>query len=401
MKKLMNRDNLSFIGLQWFLWSGFAVLFGFRVPYLKENGFDEGSIGSIMAILSLVGIAGPVFWGAVSDRMKSSRVLLAVNLAIGAVVTLLTPLVAGRFWPLLAVWVGTSLTICAMSTVVDAWAMRRKSMGFEINYGMIRGLGSLSYAVANVVCGALFTSYGLDIMFPIFCGFGLLAALMVFLVPNSNAPANRDMALQSTEDCSAQKPLHRNAAFLLFTLLTMVLYIGQSSSMNFYPLLLQQAGGTNTDLGIANGVMAVSEIPVMFLSALLLRKFKDTTLLFVSMAFFAVRILLFSALDSVEGLVWAQLSNSLSFGLFMPVSVHFIYRVTPERSKATAMSIASAAYMGVGGIVGNALGGYVIEAAGIRPMFLMAGVLVSATTVAFGLVLAFTRNKGIFDNAAC
>jgi PPP family 3-phenylpropionic acid transporter len=174
----------------------------------------------------------------------------------------------------------------------------------------------------------------------------------------------------------------------------MMLYIGQSSAMTFYPLLLQNAGGTSTDLGLALGLMAISEFPFMFLSYKLLEKFRDTALLVFSMVFFAVRIFLFFAFSgSMTGLVWAQLSNSISFGIFLPTSVHYISRITAEHSKGTALSFASSMYMGAGGIIGSALGGIIIDAYGVRALFGWASLVAAVAAVIFAVAQIFLRRN--------
>lgn len=399
MKNTLNKYNLTFAGMQWFLWTAFAALFSYQVPYLKESGYSEIEIGLLMSVLAFVGIAGPVFWGAVSDRLKSCKWLLVVNLLAGCAAALLVPVVVHSFGLLLSVFITVNLSIGAMPTVLDAWVMRQKSRGAQINYGIIRGAGSLSYALTNIVFGALIARQGMGLMFPVFAGFGCLTALLAFLVRDR---PETEIVLAAAPEWTGKeaepKPLHRNAAFLLFVVAATLLHIGHRAAMNFYPLLLQQAGGNNADLGLANGIMALSEFPVMFLSGFLLKKFKDTTLLLFAMVFYSLRIILFYTIGSVDGLVWSQLANSLSFGIFLPTSVHFIVRITPERLKATALSVASAIYMGIGSFAGSLLGGIVIQNMGLRPMFGMSAILACIATAGFGLILALTRRKGIFNN---
>ena len=396
MIKRFGKDNLAFAGVLWFLWSGFAAYYGFFVPFLKSNGFSELNIGFIMSTLSFIGIFGPILWGAVSDKLKSARVLLMANILAGCIVAQFVPGAVGRFGLLLIILVTVNITIFAQAPVLDGWAMRLKSRGAHINYGLIRGVGSLAYACASMLCGVIFERYGMGMMFPFFLVVECAAAALLLLVRNRPGPPPVQQPKQS-ETAHTQleeTPLYRNTAYITFVFLTMMLYFGQTSAMTFYPVLLQQAGGTNADLGLALGLMALSEFPFMFLSSQLLRKFRDTTLLVFSMGFFALRIFLFfAAAGSVTGLVWAQMTNSMSFGIFLPTSVHYISRIAPDRYKGTALSIASAMYMGVGGIVGSALGGVIINAVGVRPLFGWAALLAAAVTTVFGLTLLRKRRR--------
>jgi MFS transporter, PPP family, 3-phenylpropionic acid transporter len=391
MKNTFNKVNLSFAGVQWFLWSGFGVYYAFFVPYLKLKGFTDINIGIMMSVLSFVGIIGPILWGAVSDLTKKSKVILVLNLLAGCICAQFIPLAIGKYILLMGILIILNLTFCSQPNVLDGWVMRLKSHGAPINYGLIRGAGSLAYALTSMIAGLILTKLGMNAMFPMLLGFECVTVLIIILIPDKTVKGSEDAVVAVIAE--PEVPIHKNGPYILFVLLATVLYTGISATMTFYPILLQNTGGTTADLGLATGLMALSEFPVMFLSSRLLRRYKDTTLLLFAIGFYVLRVFLFFSMHSVTGLVWAQLTNSLSFGIFLPTSVHYINRITPQRTKATALSLASSMYMGVSGILGSFFGGYISSLYGVRSLYGGATIIAILVAIAFGIILLFSRNK--------
>lgn len=384
MKRLFHHDNISFAGIQWFIWSAYGIYYGFLVPYLKAAGYDEVAIGILMSVQNLMGSVAPVLWGAVTDRLKSPKGILAFNIFFGCAAALLIPAAIHSFAALIAIFVAISLTTTSVSTVLDGWAMRLKDRGSRLNYGLVRGLGSISFAVTTVTVGAFFQHSGMSSLFILFFLAESVTAACIFTVRNrpDMPPVAAAEAQGGAADLS-ETPLWKNAHYIVFLILCTLLFVAEVAAQTFYPLLLQHAGGTTSDLGLGLCVQALSEAPVMFLSGRLLRKFKDTTLLAAAMGFFVIRFSLFYVICTVPGLIAAQLSESLSFGLFLPVSVHYLSRITPVRLKATAITLAVSVYYGVGGFAGGILGGAAIERFGIGKMYLGIAVLTLAVTALF------------------
>lgn len=394
MKITSGKLNLSFIGVESFLWAGMAVYFPFFVPFLKSCGYNEITIGIITSIMSVVNIAAAIFWGMASDRIKRTKLILAVNIMVGCMVMQLIPAATANYALLLAVLFAVNFTFSPQSNLLDAWIMRLKSHGAPVNYGLVRGAGSLAFAGASIAAGFFLSRFPLNSIFPLMLGFQSVTVVCILLVKQPKETPVQDLTAAPLDETGIA--IHKNRPYIVFVLLNTLLFVGYMPAINFFWILLQSTGGTTMDLGIVNCLSAVSEFPVMFLSARLLNKYKDTTLLLISMAFYAIRVFLFFAIHSASGLIWAQLTESLSYGLMIPASVHYICRITPGRQRATALSLASSIYMGASGMVGNLLGGILINACGIRALYLWAGVLAAAVTVAFGVVLGIAK-KPLFS----
>ncbi len=110
----------------WVLWMLFffqfaaiGVYFTFLNVYYREAGQSGAQIGILNMTTSLVGMAGVVLWGYLSDRTGQTRLLIAAGSVGTLVVAQLVPLVH-TFAAFLALGLIGSLMSSATSTLVDS-----------------------------------------------------------------------------------------------------------------------------------------------------------------------------------------------------------------------------------------------------------------------------------------
>ncbi len=126
---------------------------GFAFNYLSQVGFETGTIGTVMSIVSLAGVfLGPVA-GDVVDRSDkiTQRLFIVASMALCAVAgTVLLVLPAGSIVILPVVIVAF---ICAMigMPMLNGMAFAYERFGGTINYGLCRGLGSAAFATVSLI----------------------------------------------------------------------------------------------------------------------------------------------------------------------------------------------------------------------------------------------------------
>ena len=116
-------------------------------------------------------------------------------------------------------------------------------------------------------------------------------------------------------------------------------------------------------------VSASSEIPILYFSSRLIRKYKATTLILLGTVFYIIRLLIYSVAASPIAIILAQLLQGLSYGLFLTSFVHYIHSLAPAGLKTTAQTMGNAVYTGLGGIVGNYVCGRIIDGFGIHAVY--------------------------------
>ncbi|OQB03380.1 MAG: putative 3-phenylpropionic acid transporter [Spirochaetes bacterium ADurb.Bin215] len=107
----------------------------------------------------------------------------------------------------------------------------------------------------------------------------------------------------------------------------------------------------------------------MFLSGFFIRKYGTEKLLVVSLAAITIRNLVYAVFPTFGGAVAGQLFHSICFGLFHPAAVVFISERVPRRYLAVGLTLYTSFSMGLASVIGNVIGGFVIEGFGYRTLF--------------------------------
>jgi MFS family permease len=175
---------------------------------------------------------------------------------------------------------------------------------------------------------------------------------------------------------------------MVLLLSAVTLFTGTSPiEMTFYPVLLREMGGGNTELGIAMFVAAFSEVPVLFFFSRFSGGFRLRSLVCASMLCYVVKCLLIALAPTVTILVLSQGLSMFAYGLLLPAAVNYINAITDSRTMVTAQMLYASVTFGVGAIVGNLAGGVLADALGVRQMMF---ILFTLVVLAFVLFTALT-----------
>ncbi|HYD72309.1 MAG TPA: MFS transporter, partial [Candidatus Binatia bacterium] len=173
------------------LFCAYGMTLAFLPRWLEvERGLDGAGIGAILALAQFMRIlTGPAvaFWadGADDRRAPIRLVLLAAVIAYAAFF-----FIADDFWSLLATgFVALSLTQAA-TPLIEAATLRATAEG-KITYGAARGIGSVTFIVANVAGGVLIARFGLIAVVAWTMMFLSLTALSAWGTLTSDPPLTR------------------------------------------------------------------------------------------------------------------------------------------------------------------------------------------------------------------
>jgi PPP family 3-phenylpropionic acid transporter len=72
-----------------------------------------------------------------------------------------------------------------------------------------------------------------------------------------------------------------------------------------------------------------------------------------------------------------------SFALFTIGTLYYLDTFAPQQLKATYQTLAHASYFGIGGIIGNILGGWIIARFGYITMYTLGVIVIAAATFLF------------------
>ncbi len=357
------------------------------VPFISvfyaERGLSGSEIGVLSAIAPLMALLVAPGISALADRRGWRVKYLVLSLVGTALALLMLPLPTSFAWflpvvALLAV-IGSASVPMADSLIARA-AVRR-----SLSYGKMRLWGSVSWAVAAVVCGILWEQTGLIMMFPVAC--------FLFLATIFSA---RQLEEERPNDSQGRAPLRRvvgDIRLRVVLLATFVLGIAMSSAYTFSGIYLDSIGGQSL-VGLFAGVTAACELPVMHWSEHIMKRLGGPPTLVLAYGLFGLGYLGLAFFHWPPLFLLVALVQGLGFGLFLPTTVRLFAEWAPAEWSSTSQGILSAGLWGLAPLIASPLAGLIYDSAGAAAVFLTsAGSLVVAA-----VVLVVAQVTGIFGH---
>lgn len=279
----------------------------------------------------------------------------------------------------------------AIAPFLSQLAMGFNSIGMPINFGLARGMGSISYAV-----GAVGLSNLVDVASPASLVAVFAAAAVAFLAMLATMPpcertggneakqAERGAALQDAPVESALDEILRQRVLVMVLAGFMVAFIACNCLSVYLIDIVVNLGGDTSMYGVAIFCMAASELPAMALVPRLRRRFSTGTLFMVVGVAYLLRNMVVVFAANVPMVFVGLLFQSISYGLLTPLLTCYIAEVLSPRSEMLGQTLLSVATTGVGAMVGTVAGGALQDALGIEAMLLFVAV---NTVVAAGIFL--------------
>lgn len=375
--------NIYYSFLQIAYWVTSAVVFCFTTVFLQFRGYSNYEIGIVFAVGNIIGFVSQPLIAGYIDRSDRRTLLRCIRItAVLAVLLMLAVyfLPSGSVSLIVAyalLVAGNTLLnpLCiSLSFYIESW-------GCGINFSRARALGSLSFAVCNVILGMLVQRVSENAVPTAFILFSSLLGLATLLfVPVDRA--HRIAAPERRVQSASEKPsgllefARENKRFMLFLLGTATLYFTHGMIGNFMIEFIRSIGGGSEDMGNVLAFMTVVEVPVMLLFGRLTQRFKCSSLLRFAVIMFTVKELMIYLASSLPALYAAEALQAFSFALFVPASVRYVDEVIAKHNAVKGQAFVTS-MMTLGSIFASYIGGLLLDTS--TPGFtLLVGVIVSA-----------------------
>ncbi len=387
-------------------WAGFCVYIAFLVVFLSSVGYDNGTIGIIIA-LTAVGriIASPIF-GYLSDfYIASKRIVIicfATAIPFGFVLMNFHNIVWVTF---LSVFI-VSTSIAVSPTLIDSWTIGLRQTKPYISYSLVRGVGSFTYAVVAVIAGVLFETFSIELMFPMLAFFMLCCITIALFIEEVPPHSKKEIAQnKAVEDDGISNAgfipttisLLKRRNFAHLTFCATIMSVGVCLTRIYFPVFITAVGGTSTDFGLGLFIMAVAEVPVMFAFNRFLSRYNMPLLLLISYALTVLRGAFMLTVFPLPFVLAIQVVFGLSTGLYMPSTIEYVNNIVPQRIRATAICAFYVIAEGSGTLIGSTIGGFVADGFGVFASFRFAFAVSLLATLLF-LPAVFTKRKGGENN---
>ena len=360
--------------------NGLAVgaLYGFVPVLLQSKGFGPALIGLTTSLGSVAYTLALPAWGHVGDIISGPRRALQVA-CIPAVIFAL-----GYAAPLpIAAVIVCQVVLCAgggpAMALTDAMAMP-VLVDASREYSRLRLLSSAGAAGGAIGCGFIYSQTGYvaaPFLYLVAMALTILSAQLVPLGRDSERHRNARRALDGRDRLvpnrgrlgsvgEAFRIRPRLAAVLLSVVLV---FMGVMAAGTYIPLRIADLGGGAVEVGFANGIGWVAEIPGLILAGWLVTRYGTRSVLLVSSVGFAACMLSWIVLVDAGPIMVTRFASGIFFGGILVSLVLTMARILPERLQATGQTLLQAAGFGVAAVLANLLGGVLYAAAGPLGVF--------------------------------
>lgn len=388
----------GFSALQMLYWCSVGSSSTYIASYMTAvRQASAATLGNILAVYMLCGIAGQFAVNTICDRFQNNRTVFQT----GMVVSLLLWL--GVYWapgmPLLFILYGLLGFIQpTMAAVLDTWLIRSfpRDPGA---YSPIRSLGSLSYSGLMLFMGFAIDGIGHIIMVILPTLFTTGAVVMARFMPEIPPLTQaKEKSIRSSAGMRALAPV-----VWLFVIAMAGMGIANMPLLNMNLLIMENAGGSVTHQGIAIAFNTIAEFLTMRFFVKWLRRYSASRQLQFAGLLYVVSTSMIFLFKSIPALYVAFFLNGVGYGVLLPARRQFISEAVPEDLLNRMHGVGDMAYNSIGGLVGNKCSGDIIDRMGVSFM-VMLSLLLEAVSFAmlmlFGPVRRIRNRKQGIDSAA-
>jgi len=314
-----------------------------------------------VTIMSAAGMLVQPVYGFICDKLQSEKKLTISLLVISAVFFALLPLTlrSGNMVLIFLNMTGIAVTGVQVNGLLDAWIVGLKQEYQSVNYGLIRGCGSFAYALSAQLMGTITVMYGHDAR--IWIGGAAMTLTAAAALTFQSAARTHNTAVLNPEEkenktlkgAEALKLVFSSKPYCLLLAVSFFLFLSSMAITTLIQLLARDFGGSTAHIGTATAVMAVSEVPFMFLMAILIKKFGYKRLLILCSAAYVIRMIMTASVTTVNGLIYVQLFQAVTYAVLLPLSMSYFSRIVDERVRSTAVTIYCAVTTALTNILSN------------------------------------------------
>lgn len=356
IKKKNAKLNIKYAILQMMFWTCAASAYAYLTQMLQYKGFTDGQIGVINAVKLFSTVVFQIIIGVFSDR-HAERIQLKYIISVLTAVALLLTFVFYEyklsFVQTVTLFIGFGATFTCISPLIDSLSIKYMNGGRNINYPICRALGARERIVA------------------------------------ANITETRKTEVHTAGYLLTTYPKYR-----WFLIGSAVMFMGYNVGTTFLINVFERLGGNNFHYGLAEFVMAVSEVPSAFLLIKFRKRISLDKIMLCCAVFMTFKNMFAAFSDNVWVIVISQGCEMLGFGLFYSGSVYLIEEMLSPADVVKGMSLINAFTVGAGEGIGALLCGWINSRYGLT-VLMDSSVVISAVSIVC-IVIMCRASKEIY-----
>lgn len=351
---------------------------GFTTVYLLEKGISNTGIGIVMSCACVLAmILGPRLSALIIKHDG-----LTVNRMIMLLYGLMTVIYLGTgLFKLPAAVIMVSFVLFlsvhnCITPLISVIAGGYSQNGSPVNYGLAKGLGSVSWAVTSAVTGKVVDRLGSGILPMLFAVSGLLIIFLLYKMPSTKGTPKGERS------GSIPHVIRSYPVFFLIVLGFSVCYAGHNALGTYLPNIITSLGGSTSTFGTALFINAAVELPFLMMADRWMKRLGPTNLCLLAGAAYIIRNVMIAAAGSVPMLFAGLLFQGASNGLLTVLMANYVIAYLLPRDQIMGQTMVGVFVSGGGAMLGNLLGGWLQDNVGLPAMLTFA---VSCTVIGVGI----------------
>jgi MFS family permease len=360
----------------------------FLAIYLAGYGWNEQRVGLALTVGGIAGILTQTPAGALVDRLRSKRALIAAGIAALAAGALLIAFMPG-FWSVMAAQAfigGTSSVfgpaICAISLGIVGHRL------FDLRQGRNQAFNSAGNVVAAISMGLLgyFVSNRSIFFFVSICTLPTVLALSVIRPEEIDYELARG-AKKGEEGGKAESVwvLFRDRPLVLFLVCAVMFHFANAAMLPLLGEMLAKGQGRNSMM-FMSACVVTTQFVITLLAAWAGRKagtWGRKPLLLIAFGVLPIRAVLYTLTHITGALVAIQILDGVGAGIFGVVSVLVIADLTQGTGRFNLTLGAISTAVGIGASLSQVIAGSIVHHFGSNTGFLF---LAAVAATAFGVL---------------
>ncbi len=376
-KKFVRSLTIRYACLQGLYWMVFCSLYSFASVFLLAQDFANREIGILLAAANISAVFLQPFLGSLADRVKRFPLKKMIALVAGGSVLAVICILLFSFSLILIgfFYIVALILMLTLQPLVNSLIFEYINEGFPINYGMARGVGSLTFAIMSSLLGQFIQRFGTNAILHVCLIVFLALIVLVLTFPKiaKTTSSSYDAAKTAADKQNKNEGIgtffkrYPNLLILLFGFVAV--YTFHTFINTYLVQIMTFLGGNDSDFGRSLTIAALCELPAMLGFGYLVKKMSSGKWLRVSGIFYVIRSFLFLMATSVWMVQGSQFLQMVSFALFTPASVYYMNQIMEDKDRVKGQTYMAGATT-LGSVFGSMAGGWLLDAAGVHGMLI-------------------------------
>lgn len=391
MKK---KANINYALVYTFFEGMISFIFGYGIYILLQKGFSNSLAGIIASLSSTISIFTSMLCSNfVDNNKKLNAIQVSMIICIILVFIFFFNILTTKpdFFSIIAFILLHCIFEC-IEPAINSYNFLFNVSGIKVNFGLVRAIASLSYAIICVIYGLLADAYSYRVLLIVALIFDLLTIIMMYRLNNNYKQIKHDKVESKIETISFKEFFKNNESYVLIILCLCGLFSGVTMIDSFLTIILSDVSGTAKDVGYNLFIKAVFEIPGIFFFSKIEKKFGIKKVLKFATFWYPIKMLLTYLAKTTTLIYISQLFHGVPFSIILSGMVSLVNQTMNKKESTRGLALFSSS-LTVGSIIASLLAGIISDLFSVKTMIFVSFVIVSVFSLLFNFaVTKFKKN---------